>query len=171
MRQKVIYSKITWKQKRLGHVGRLKILSVTRIQSEQDRQFGRQKKSTYFHVMGSWGHGSVDFSWAVPSELGLGVSGCSRGNGENGKGVKGISQHVDIISHWALNRSIVKSYPFLTHSSVFSHPQANEFIRANATNKLTVIAEQIEHLQEQARKVSSSFLVSFHFLHLVHRID
>ena len=72
--------------------------------------------------MGSWGHGSVDFSWAVPSELGLGVSGCSRGNGENGKGMKGISQHIDIISHWALNRSIVKSYRFLTHSSVFSHP-------------------------------------------------
>ncbi|XP_007164707.2 uncharacterized protein C1orf50 homolog isoform X2 [Balaenoptera acutorostrata] len=31
--------------------------------------------------------------------------------------------------------------------------KANEFVRANATNKLTVIAEQIEHLQEQARKV------------------
>ncbi|XP_058408113.1 uncharacterized protein C1orf50 homolog isoform X1 [Diceros bicornis minor] len=31
--------------------------------------------------------------------------------------------------------------------------KANEFIRANATNKLTVIAEQIQHLQEQARKV------------------
>ncbi|XP_055274523.1 uncharacterized protein C1orf50 homolog [Moschus berezovskii] len=31
--------------------------------------------------------------------------------------------------------------------------KANEFIRANATNKLTVIAEQIEHLQEQAREV------------------
>uniref|UniRef100_A0ABI8AH73 DUF2452 domain-containing protein n=1 Tax=Felis catus TaxID=9685 RepID=A0ABI8AH73_FELCA len=31
--------------------------------------------------------------------------------------------------------------------------QADEFIRANATNKLTVIAEQIQHLQEQARKV------------------
>ncbi|XP_057563549.1 uncharacterized protein C1orf50 homolog isoform X3 [Hippopotamus amphibius kiboko] len=31
--------------------------------------------------------------------------------------------------------------------------EANEFVRANATNKLTVIAEQIEHLQEQARKV------------------
>ncbi|XP_064137892.1 uncharacterized protein C1orf50 homolog isoform X2 [Loxodonta africana] len=31
--------------------------------------------------------------------------------------------------------------------------QADEFIRANATNKLTVIAEQIQHLQEQARKI------------------
>ncbi|XP_047420559.1 uncharacterized protein C1orf50 homolog isoform X3 [Sciurus carolinensis] len=31
--------------------------------------------------------------------------------------------------------------------------EADEFIRANATNKLTVIAEQIQHLQEQARKV------------------
>ncbi|KAF5923282.1 hypothetical protein HPG69_012372 [Diceros bicornis minor] len=31
--------------------------------------------------------------------------------------------------------------------------RANEFIRANATNKLTVIADQIQHLQEQARKV------------------
>ncbi|XP_007110116.1 uncharacterized protein C1orf50 homolog isoform X1 [Physeter macrocephalus] len=31
--------------------------------------------------------------------------------------------------------------------------KANEFVRANATNKLTVIAEQIKHLQEQARKV------------------
>ncbi|XP_037683434.1 uncharacterized protein C1orf50 homolog [Choloepus didactylus] len=31
--------------------------------------------------------------------------------------------------------------------------KADEFIRANATNKLTVIAEQIHHLQEQARKV------------------
>ncbi|XP_073866633.1 uncharacterized protein C1orf50 homolog isoform X3 [Macaca fascicularis] len=30
--------------------------------------------------------------------------------------------------------------------------KADEFIRANATNKLTVIAEQIQHLQEQARK-------------------
>ncbi|KAM5248667.1 uncharacterized protein C1orf50 homolog [Ctenodactylus gundi] len=31
--------------------------------------------------------------------------------------------------------------------------KADEFIRANATNKLTVIAEQVQHLQEQARKV------------------
>ncbi|XP_008070790.1 uncharacterized protein C1orf50 homolog [Carlito syrichta] len=31
--------------------------------------------------------------------------------------------------------------------------KADEFIRANATNKLTVIAEQIQYLQEQARKV------------------
>uniref|UniRef100_A0A8C6RI13 Expressed sequence AU022252 n=1 Tax=Nannospalax galili TaxID=1026970 RepID=A0A8C6RI13_NANGA len=31
--------------------------------------------------------------------------------------------------------------------------KADEFIRANATNKLTVIAEQIQHLQQQARKV------------------
>ncbi|XP_008999294.1 uncharacterized protein C1orf50 homolog isoform X2 [Callithrix jacchus] len=31
--------------------------------------------------------------------------------------------------------------------------KADDFIRANATNKLTVIAEQIQHLQEQARKV------------------
>lgn len=31
--------------------------------------------------------------------------------------------------------------------------KADEFIRANATNMLTVIAEQIQHLQEQARKV------------------
>nr|XP_054368908.1 uncharacterized protein C1orf50 homolog isoform X2 [Mirounga angustirostris] len=31
--------------------------------------------------------------------------------------------------------------------------EADEFIRANATNKLMVIAEQIQHLQEQARKV------------------
>nr|XP_045004849.1 uncharacterized protein C1orf50 homolog isoform X3 [Jaculus jaculus] len=31
--------------------------------------------------------------------------------------------------------------------------EADEFIRANASNKLTVIAEQIQHLQEQARKV------------------
>nr|XP_025712827.1 uncharacterized protein C1orf50 homolog isoform X2 [Callorhinus ursinus] len=30
--------------------------------------------------------------------------------------------------------------------------KADEFIRANATNKLMVIAEQIQHLQEQARK-------------------
>nr|XP_012290198.1 uncharacterized protein C1orf50 homolog isoform X4 [Aotus nancymaae] len=34
-----------------------------------------------------------------------------------------------------------------------SQLQADDFIRANATNKLTVIAEQIQHLQEQARKV------------------
>ncbi|KAM6402779.1 uncharacterized protein C1orf50 homolog [Rhynochetos jubatus] len=31
--------------------------------------------------------------------------------------------------------------------------QADDFIRANACNKLTVIAEQIRYLQEQARKV------------------
>ncbi|XP_015192290.2 uncharacterized protein C1orf50 homolog [Lepisosteus oculatus] len=31
--------------------------------------------------------------------------------------------------------------------------KADEFVRANACNKLTVIAEQIRHLQEQARKV------------------
>nr|XP_008527959.1 PREDICTED: uncharacterized protein C1orf50 homolog isoform X1 [Equus przewalskii] len=31
--------------------------------------------------------------------------------------------------------------------------KADEFIRANATNKLTIIAEQIQYLQEQARKV------------------
>ncbi|XP_026354119.1 uncharacterized protein C1orf50 homolog isoform X1 [Ursus arctos] len=31
--------------------------------------------------------------------------------------------------------------------------KADEFIRANATNKLMVIAEEIQHLQEQARKV------------------
>ncbi|XP_047416628.1 uncharacterized protein C1orf50 homolog [Sciurus carolinensis] len=31
--------------------------------------------------------------------------------------------------------------------------KADELIRANATNKLTVIAKQIQHLQEQARKV------------------
>ncbi|XP_043853433.1 uncharacterized protein C1orf50 homolog [Dromiciops gliroides] len=31
--------------------------------------------------------------------------------------------------------------------------KADEFIRANATNKLIVIAEQIRHLQTQARKV------------------
>ncbi|XP_064253075.1 uncharacterized protein C1orf50 homolog [Passer domesticus] len=31
--------------------------------------------------------------------------------------------------------------------------QANDFVRANACSKLTVIAEQIRHLQEQARKV------------------
>ncbi|XP_036888451.1 uncharacterized protein C1orf50 homolog [Sturnira hondurensis] len=31
--------------------------------------------------------------------------------------------------------------------------KADEFVRANATSKLTVIAEQIQHLQEQARKV------------------
>ncbi|XP_040144416.1 uncharacterized protein C1orf50 homolog isoform X1 [Ictidomys tridecemlineatus] len=31
--------------------------------------------------------------------------------------------------------------------------KADEFIRANATNKLTVIAEQIQYLQEKARKV------------------
>uniref|UniRef100_A0A8C5NWY9 Expressed sequence AU022252 n=1 Tax=Jaculus jaculus TaxID=51337 RepID=A0A8C5NWY9_JACJA len=31
--------------------------------------------------------------------------------------------------------------------------KADEFIRANASNKLTVIAEQIQYLQEQARKV------------------
>ena len=68
--------------------------------------------------MESWGHGSIDFK-AVPSELGLGRSGCSWENGEHGKGMKGISQHVDIISHWDLNKSIVKSHPFLTHSSVF----------------------------------------------------
>ncbi|KAM7139039.1 uncharacterized protein C1orf50 homolog isoform 2-T2 [Macrochelys suwanniensis] len=30
--------------------------------------------------------------------------------------------------------------------------QADEFIRANACNRLTVIAEQIRYLQEQARK-------------------
>ncbi|XP_012666315.1 uncharacterized protein C1orf50 homolog [Otolemur garnettii] len=35
--------------------------------------------------------------------------------------------------------------------------KADEFIRANATNKLTVIAEQIQHLQEQARKVRMAF--------------
>ncbi|XP_037599101.1 uncharacterized protein C1orf50 homolog isoform X2 [Cebus imitator] len=34
-----------------------------------------------------------------------------------------------------------------------SQLQADDFIRANATNKLTVIAEQIQHLQEQARKI------------------
>uniref|UniRef100_A0A8V0ZT77 Chromosome 1 open reading frame 50 n=1 Tax=Gallus gallus TaxID=9031 RepID=A0A8V0ZT77_CHICK len=32
-------------------------------------------------------------------------------------------------------------------------PEADEFVRANACNKLTVIAEQIRCLQEQARKV------------------
>lgn len=58
----------------------------------------------------------------MPSELGLGMSGFSWGNGENGKGMIGKSQRVDIISHWDLNKSIVKSYSFLTHSSVFSHP-------------------------------------------------
>ncbi|KAJ7427379.1 hypothetical protein WISP_07642 [Willisornis vidua] len=31
--------------------------------------------------------------------------------------------------------------------------QANDFVRANAYSKLTVIAEQIRYLQEQARKV------------------
>ncbi|XP_041128944.1 uncharacterized protein C1orf50 homolog [Polyodon spathula] len=31
--------------------------------------------------------------------------------------------------------------------------KADEFIRANASNRLTVIAEQIQYLQEQARKV------------------
>ncbi|XP_045715195.1 uncharacterized protein C1orf50 homolog [Phyllostomus hastatus] len=31
--------------------------------------------------------------------------------------------------------------------------KADEFVQANATNKLTVIAEQIQHLQEQARQV------------------
>uniref|UniRef100_A0A0P6JU07 Uncharacterized protein C1orf50 n=1 Tax=Heterocephalus glaber TaxID=10181 RepID=A0A0P6JU07_HETGA len=31
--------------------------------------------------------------------------------------------------------------------------KADEFIRANATSKLSVIAEQVQHLQEQARKV------------------
>uniref|UniRef100_A0A8C0BG36 Chromosome 1 open reading frame 50 n=3 Tax=Neoaves TaxID=3078114 RepID=A0A8C0BG36_9AVES len=42
-------------------------------------------------------------------------------------------------------------FPILTkpHSS----SQADDFIRANACNKLTVIAEQIRYLQEQARKV------------------
>ncbi|XP_007442337.2 uncharacterized protein C1orf50 homolog [Python bivittatus] len=31
--------------------------------------------------------------------------------------------------------------------------KADEFVRANACNRLTVIAEQIQYLQEQARKV------------------
>ena len=35
--------------------------------------------------------------------------------------------------------------------------QADEFTRANAGNKLTVIAEQIRFLQEQARKVMSKY--------------
>ncbi len=34
--------------------------------------------------------------------------------------------------------------------------QGDEFIRANACNKLTVIADQIRYLQEQARKVRAS---------------
>lgn len=32
-------------------------------------------------------------------------------------------------------------------------PQGDEFVKANACNKLTVIADQIRYLQEQARKV------------------
>lgn len=32
--------------------------------------------------------------------------------------------------------------------------QADDFIKANACNKLSVIADQIRYLQEQARKVS-----------------
>lgn len=34
-----------------------------------------------------------------------------------------------------------------------SPPQGDEFVKANACNKLTVIADQIRYLQEQARKV------------------
>lgn len=43
-------------------------------------------------------------------------------------------------------------FPVLTSPAFLS--QANDFIRANACSKLTVIAEQIRHLQEQAQKVS-----------------
>lgn len=32
-------------------------------------------------------------------------------------------------------------------------PQGDDFVKANACNKLTVIADQIKYLQEQAKKV------------------
>lgn len=53
-------------------------------------------------------------------------------------------------------RSVVRCeglrlFPILT--KLHSPSQADDFIRANACNKLTVIAEQIRYLQEQARKV------------------
>lgn len=38
-------------------------------------------------------------------------------------------------------------------SKPHSSSQADDFVRANACSKLSVIAEQIRHLQEQARKV------------------
>ena len=38
--------------------------------------------------------------------------------------------------------------------------QADEFIRANAGNKLTVIADQIKYLQAQARKVFTNKIIT-----------
>lgn len=49
-----------------------------------------------------------------------------------------------------LQRAVV--LPILSSPDFLS--QANDFVRANACSKLTVIAEQIRLLQEQARKVS-----------------
>ena len=43
--------------------------------------------------------------------------------------------------------------------------QADEYTRANVSNKLTVIVDQIKHLQEQARTVS--LFVSWLYLWLL----
>lgn len=51
--------------------------------------------------------------------------------------------------------------PEQPHSSL----QAGDFVRANACNRLTVIAEQIRYLQEQARKVRAGLLVAGHGAH------
>jgi len=37
--------------------------------------------------------------------------------------------------------------------------QADEFTRANVSNKLTVIVDQIKYLQEQARKVRACYVI------------
>lgn len=45
------------------------------------------------------------------------------------------------------------------------HGQADEFTKANVGSKLTVIAEQMQFLQNQARKVSSGYLQMLFGLH------
>ena len=46
-------------------------------------------------------------------------------------------------------------FPWSKHiSTVLLFCQADEFIRANTHSKLTVIADQIKYLQEQARQVA-----------------
>ena len=37
----------------------------------------------------------------------------------------------------------------------YPHPQADDFTRANAGSKLSVIAEQVRFLQEQVRSIQS----------------
>lgn len=40
--------------------------------------------------------------------------------------------------------------------------QGDDFVKANACNKLTVIADQIRYLQEQARKVGAKAQALFY---------